>query len=310
MIRAGATTIVAAAGVLLIALFARSDGAIAQAPAGASASAATAATMLNRYCVSCHNDRLKTAGFVIDPAALADVGPHAESWEKVVKKLRATSMPPASAPRPDPATYDSVASFLETELDRAAAARPQLGKLPIAHRLSRTEYGNAIRDLLALEVLPREIDIDLLLPPDNVSSGFDNIADLLFVSPSNMERYLDAARKISRMAVGDPTMPVLVNIHKLDAEHPQDERVDELPFGTRGGLAVRSEFPASGTYVVKVDLAGAPRERHVLEVTIDGERVALRTLGAEGGRGGGRGRGAAAAEAPLEFPLQLTAGPK
>ena len=100
------------------------------------------------------------------------------------------------------------------------------------------------------------MSIDFLLPADNISSGFDNIADLLFVSPSNMERYLDAARKISRLAVGDPTMPVLVNIHQLDPEHPQDERVDDLPFGTRGGLAVRSEFPVDGTYTVKVELAG------------------------------------------------------
>jgi mono/diheme cytochrome c family protein len=299
---------IAAAAVLLAAVVARSDGAIAQAPGAAPGGGAAVAAALNRYCVTCHNDRLKTAGFVIDPAALSDVGAHAESWEKVVKKLRSASMPPASAPRPDAATYESVSSFLETELDRAAVARPQLGRLPTAHRLSRTEYANAIRDLLALEALPREIDIDLLLPPDNVSSGFDNIADLLFVSPSNMERYLDAARKISRFAVGDPAMPVLVNIHRLDAEHPQDERVDGLPFGTRGGLAVRSEFPVDGTYIVKVDLAGASRDRHDLEVTVDGERAALRTLGGDAGGRGGRGRGGA--EPPLEFPLQLTAGPK
>ena len=146
-----------------------------------------------------------------------------------------------------------MASFLETELDRAAAARPHLGKLPLTHRLSRTEYQNAVRDLLALDALPQEVSIDYLLPPDNISSGFDNIADLLFVSPSNMERYLDAARKISRLAVGDPAMPVMVNIHTLDPEHPQDERVDDLPFGTRGGLAVRSEFPVDGTYIVKVE---------------------------------------------------------
>ena len=132
---------------------------------------------------------------------------------------------------------------------------------------------NAIRDLLALESLPREVSIDYLLPPDNVSSGFDNIADLLFVSPSTMERYLDAARKISRLAVGDPSMPALVNIYRLDPEHPQDERVDELPFGTRGGLAVRNDFPVDATYTVKVELAGDPRDRHDLDVTVDGERV-------------------------------------
>jgi mono/diheme cytochrome c family protein len=267
-------------------------------------SADAAAAALKQYCATCHNERLQTAGLVIDPAAVADPGSHAEVWEKVVRKLRTTSMPPAGAPRPDAATYDAVAAFLETELDRAADARPMLGRLPLAHRLSRTEYANAVRDLLHLEALPRELSIDLLLPTDNVSSGFDNIADLLFVSPSSMERYLDAARKISRLAVGDPAMPVLVNIHRLNPEHPQDERVDELPFGTRGGIAVRSEFPVDGTYVVKVEVAGAARDRHDLEVTVDGERVALRSLG---GGAGGRGRGGAA---PLEFPLPLTAGPK
>ena len=213
---------------------------------------------------------------MIDPAQLTAPAEHADAWEKVVKKLRTTSMPPAGAPRPDEATYVAVASAIESALDRAAAARPQVGKLPLAHRLSRTEYRNAVRDLLALGDLPKELSIDYLLPADNVSSGFDTIADLLFVSPSAMERYLDAAQKISRLAVGDTTMPVLVNIHPLDPEHPQDERVDELPFGTRGGLAVRSDVPVNGTYVVKVELAGNPREAHQLEVTVDGARVQAR----------------------------------
>ena len=128
---------------------------------------------------------------------------------------------------PTSATHAALIAFLESALDRAAAARPQVGQLPLAHRLSRTEYRNAVRDLLGLEALPREASVDYLLPADNIGSGFDNIADLLFVSPSNMERYLDAARKISRLAVGDPAMPVMVNIHRIDPEHPQDERVDE-----------------------------------------------------------------------------------
>ncbi len=224
---------------------------------------------------------------------MANVTAGADHWEKVVRKLRTQSMPPPGAPRPDAASYDRVATFLETELDRAEAARPHLGKLPLTHRLSRTEYRNAVRDLLALESLPREVSIDYLLPPDNISSGFDNIADLLFVSPSNMERYLDAARKISRLAVGDPAMPVMVNIHRLDPEHPQDERVDDLPFGTRGGIAVRSEFPVDGAYIVKVDVGAA--NGHELEITVDGERVALRSLG-------GGGRGAPAVDAPPGQP--------
>src|SRR5688500_4820371 len=281
-----------------------------QTPATSSNAATSSAAVLKQYCATCHNERLKSGGFVIDPAAVTNVGAAADRWEKVVRKLRTQSMPPPGVPRPDAAGYDRVATFLETELDRAEATRPHLGKLPLTHRLSRTEYRNAVRDLLALESLPREVSVDYLLPPDNISSGFDNIADLLFISPSNMERYLDAARKISRLAVGDPAMPVMVNIHRLDPEHPQDERVEELPFGTRGGLAVRSEFPVNGTYVVKVELAGAPRERHDLEITVDGERVALRTLGAGTGADGGRGGGRGAPAPPLERSLPLTAGPK
>src|SRR5262249_2566039 len=150
---------------------------------------------------------------------------------------RAGTMPPAAAPRPTQASYDAVAGFLETELDRVAAAKPIPGALAPLHRLTRTEYQNAVRDLLALDALPKEMDFSVLLPPDNVASGFDNIADLLFVSPTTMERYLDAARKISRLAVGDPEMPLMVNIHRLSPEEWQDARVDELPFGTRGGLA-------------------------------------------------------------------------
>jgi len=263
--------------------------------------------VLIKYCVTCHNERLKTAGFVIDPSQFASAGDHAESWEKVVKKLRTTAMPPAGAPRPDQPTYDAVASALEGVLDRAAGAHPQVGKLPLVHRLSRTEYQNAVRDLLELGDLPKEVRIDYLLPPDNISSGFDTIADLLFVSPSNMERYLGAAQKISRLAVGDTTMPVLVNIHPLDPEHPQDERVDDLPFGTRGGLAVKSDFPVDGIYVVKVELAGQVREPHQLEITVDGERVKLEPIAPVQG---GRGRGGAAADPRFEIPLTLTAGPR
>src|SRR5262245_58126217 len=293
----------------------RIEPVVAQAPPARTPPAASA--VFTQYCVTCHNARLKTAGFVLDPAGLTDVNAGAETWEKVVRKLRARALPPGGEHRPDNATYDSTATFLETELDRASIAHPQLGTLPLVHRLSRTEYQNAVRDLLAVEALPNEVRIDLLLPPDNISSGFDNIADLLFISPSNMERYLDAARKIARLAVGDPSMPVLVNIHKLEPEHPQDERVDDLPFGTRGGLAVKSDFPVDGTYIVKVELAGGGgRERHDLEVTVDGARAALRAIGPEtpagggGGAGGGRGRGRGAAAQPLEFPLQLKAGPK
>jgi mono/diheme cytochrome c family protein len=228
------------------------------------------AAVLTQYCVTCHNARLKTGGLAIDPAEAARPAEHAEMWEKVIHKLRANAMPPAGAPKPDAATLNGLAAYFETELDRAATARPQPGKLPPFHRLTRTEYQNAIRDLLALKDLPKEFDYSLLLPADNTSSGFDNLADLLFLSPSVMERYLDAARKISRLALGDPNAPVIANMYRMHPEHWQDERVEDLPFGTRGGLAIRSEFPLDGEYVVKVDLAAAPREPTQLEISVDG----------------------------------------
>ncbi len=215
-----------------------------------------AGAVIGKYCATCHNAQLHTAGLVLDPAALNNVPAGAERWEKVIRKLRASTMPPPGLPRPDPATYDALAGFLETELDRAAAAKPNPGKLPLLHRLSRTEYQNAVRDLLAVEALPKEMDYSLLLPPDNSNSGFDNLADLLFVSPTAMESYLGAAEKISRLAVGDPAAPLMVNIYRVPDEQPQTVRVDGLPFGTRGGLAVRSYFPADGEYRIKVTFVG------------------------------------------------------
>ncbi len=271
----------------------------------------TPAEVFSQYCVTCHNSRLKTAGLVIDPAEAAHAGTNPQQWEKVVRKLRSASMPPAGSPRPSAAIYNAVATYLETELDHAAAAKPNAGTLPLLHRLTRTEYQNAVRDLLALDALPKEMDISLLLPADNVSSGFDNIADLLFVSPATMERYLDAARKISRLAVGDPEMPVMVNIHRLSPEQLQEERVEELSFGTRGGLAVRSYFPVDADYNFKVDVAGAARDAHQIEITIDGERMQLIPIGgnAGGGRGrGGRGGRGGAADAPTEFRIPVKAG--
>ena len=270
--------------------------AFAQAPAPAA--------VFTRYCLTCHSAALKTAGLALDPADLTRIDANPEQWEKVVRKLRTNAMPPAGAPRPDQATYDSVASFLETELDRAAAAHPNPGKLPLLHRLSRTEYQNAIRDLLSLDALPKEMDYTLLLPPDNSSSGFDNIADLLFVSPTIMERYLDAARKISRLAVGDPSAPVMVNSYRLSPEQTQDTRVDSLPFGTRGGLGVRTDFPLDGEYSIKLDLSGAEagstrNQRH------DGERVQLKVN--IGGAGRGRPEGA---DKPLELRIPVKAGPR
>jgi hypothetical protein len=280
-------------------------------PLRLSAQAQAPAAVFTQYCVTCHNERLKTGGFIIDPAGVNNVSARPEVWEKVIRKLRSESMPPPSSPRPSPATYDAVATFLESELDRAAAAKPNPGTLPLLHRLTRTEYGNAVRDLLALDALPKEMDISLLLPADNVSSGFDNIADLLFVSPPTMERYLDAARKISRIAIGDPEMPVMVNIHRLHPEHWQEARVEELSFGTRGGLAINGYFPVDADYNFRVDVTGGGRDAHQIEITIDGERVQLIPVGgnaaASGGGGGGRGRGGGG-QRPMDYRIPVKAG--
>jgi hypothetical protein len=263
--------------------------------------------VFTKYCVTCHNARLKTGGFVLDPADLEHAGARAEVWEKVVQKLRAESMPPAPLPRPDEATYNSTAAWLETELDRASAEHVEIGKLPLLHRLSRTEYENAIRDLLGVDALPKEMDYSLLLPSDNASSGFDNIADLLFVSPTAMESYLEAARKISRLAIGDPSMPVMVNTYRLSGEHTQDIHVQGLPFGTRGGLGVRTDVPLDGEYVFKIELARPPREPDQLEITVDGARAQLVDIGEKAQPGAPRGFGP---PKPLEIHVALKAGPR
>src|SRR5688572_5333551 len=151
----------------------------------------------DNYCAGCHSPRRRTAGMVINPEGVTAVETDAERWEKVLVKLRAGNMPPPGRSRPDQATYDAVAGFLERELDRAAASKPNAGTVPPLHRLTRTEYQNAVRDLLALEHLPKELDYSFLLPADNTGSGFDNVADLLFISPTAMESYLNAAEKIS-----------------------------------------------------------------------------------------------------------------
>jgi hypothetical protein len=237
--------------------------------------------VLDRYCVTCHNQRLKIpAGnpLLLDTIDPADAGARPEIWEKVVRKLRTGAMPPAGAPHPEPAASDRLASWLESALDRAAAVSPNPGRVPAVRRLTRTEYRNAVRDLLALQDLPRELDIDLLLPADN-TVGFDTVAELLFVTPTLMEGYVTAARKISRVAVGDPTLPLIVDTYRLPLELPQDDHVGELPLGTRGGTLIRRHFPADGEYVIKVELAGAARDTHDLEVSVDGERVALFPIG-------------------------------
>ena len=257
-----------------------------------------ASATVREFCTDCHDSLSQSGGVVLEPAAFENVGAHAELFERVVRKLKARTMPPPENPRPGEAAYERVTRWLETELDRAAASSPNPGTLPQLRRLTRTEYRNTIRDLLALDNLPAEMDYELLLPADNSSSGFDNIADLLFVSPVIMERYLGAARKISRLAVGDPSMPVMVNIHRLALDQPQDEAVAGLPLGTRGGLKVDSYFPLDAEYTFHVGFERPPREQHEVEITIDGARVASATVGAGG-----------PPQNELDFRVPVDAGP-
>jgi hypothetical protein len=237
---------------------------------------------VEKYCTTCHNDRLKTAGLALNPAGIARPGDESETWEKVLRQLRAGTMPPPGAARPPQTFYTRATTYLAHELEASAAARPNPGALPLAHRLTRTEYANVIRDLLALPDLPKELDYATLLPADNASSGFDNLADTLFVSPATMERYLAAAQKISRVAVGDPGMAPLVNTHITPVRQPQEGRNEELPFGTRGGLNIDGYFPLDGEYEFKVETAITSVDVHQLEVSVDGERKAIRTLSRRG----------------------------
>ncbi|MGH9785419.1 MAG: DUF1587 domain-containing protein, partial [Terriglobia bacterium] len=203
--------------------------------------------VLDRYCVTCHNERLRTANLLLDAADVENPRAGAEVWEKVVRKLRTGAMPPAGMPRPDQATYDSFAAYLETELDRLAAANPNPGR-PAVHRLNRAEYSNAIRDLLAVD-----IDAGSLIPADDSGHGFDNIGDVLTVSPSLLDRYLSAARKVADLAMGDPGIRPAVETHTVPRSLKQDGRMNEdLPFGSRGGVAVRHYFPLDGEYAIKI----------------------------------------------------------
>ena len=174
--------------------------------------------VFKKYCVTCHNEKLKTGGLLLDKMDVANLSADGEKWEKVVRKLRSRAMPPAGMPRPDDATYDAVATRLETDLDRLAVDTRNPGRVSPFHRLTRTEYRNAIRDLLALNDLPKGMDLEVLLPADNSSTGFDNLADLLFVSSTQLEQYLSAAQKISRLAVGDPTIPPIIDTYRMSTE--------------------------------------------------------------------------------------------
>jgi mono/diheme cytochrome c family protein len=243
-------------------------------------SAAQHRALVNQYCITCHNEKLKTGDLMLDKLDLEHVGAQAETWEKVARKVRAGLMPPAGAPRPQRAALAAFASAVEQDLDRAAATTSNPGRAPL-HRMNRAEYGNAIRDLLGVE-----IDPVTMLPADDSSNGFDNIADVLGVSPALLERYVSAAAKISRVAVGDPEISPLDVTYTVKGDLSQTSTVDGLPMGTRGGTAIRHNFPLDGEYLIKLSLQklsfgqvfGSSAEGEMLEVTLNGERVKLYQL--------------------------------
>ncbi|HTC88832.1 MAG TPA: DUF1592 domain-containing protein [Bryobacteraceae bacterium] len=236
--------------------------------------------VLNQYCVVCHNQKLKTAGLTLDKLELLPVGEHAEQWEKVVRKLRAGMMPPSGMPRPNTATFEALTVAIEAEIDRAAAAHPHL-PAPGVHRVNRTEYANAIRSLLALDIDPAAF-----LPADDSSYGFDNVVTGLEVSPALVEGYVEAAAKISRLALGHETGPAR-KIYHVREDYSQEGHIDGLPFGTRGGMLVHHYFPADGEYSISWDpvrttvggLYGGDSEDEQAEVLIDGARVKVFRIG-------------------------------
>ena len=226
-------------------------------------------------CVTCHNARLKSGGLALDSLDRANLAGHAEAWEKVVRKVRTGLMPPDGAPKPPAAAREAFAAGLENDLDRAAARNLDPGA-PALHRLNRTEYANVVRDLLALDV-----DVSALLPPDDSAAGFDNIADVLGVSPALIEGYVAAAARVSRLAVGDPSTGLDRATYRVPGDIPQDAHVDGLPLGTRGGIIIRHTFPLDAEYDFQVGQAGGARlggpgpwpARDDLYVAIDGTPV-------------------------------------
>jgi hypothetical protein len=270
--------------VLLVWLVSAGYGVTQAAPQGAAPQASRTsqpAAVLEQYCLPCHNERLRTGDLALDSLDLTDFSANADTWEKVVRKLRTRSMPPVGARRPDEVAYHDLIGWLESERDRAEAAHPNPGR-PLIHRLNRTEYANAIRDLLALDIG----DVASLLPADDSSYGFDNIADVLGVSPLLQERYLAAADRISGLAVGDTETPAGSDTFRLRQDLSQNQHIEGLPLGTVGGLAVDYTFPLDGEYSFEVKLfrnnQGATRGldyEQQLEIAIDGQRVHLAAFG-------------------------------
>ena len=283
-------SIVRHAGLLLVAsvaLFGAFGGPVAAGQLEASVTSTEQhGALLTRYCLTCHNNALMNRGAVpvsFEHLKLDNVGADVELWEQVVRKVRAGVMPPAGRVRPEASVTKDFVSWLETELDASSAVRPNPGRTQAFHRLNRAEYRNVVRDLLHLDV-----DVTALLPADDASYGFDNIAGVLRFSPTLMERYLTAAKEVSRAAVGAPPPFANFDVFRLPDDLPQDDRLEALPFGTRGGALIPYHFPTAGEYVIRVKLARqvGTYDRNVpnfhqpqqLEVSVDGTRLGAFTL--------------------------------
>jgi hypothetical protein len=268
--------------------------------------------ILTQYCVTCHSDKTRTGGLTLEALDVDHPEANPEVWEKVVRKMRAGLMPPAGMPRPERAAYESFRHTIETSLDRAAVAKPNPGATAL-HRMNRAEYANAIRDLIAVEVDPVAI-----LPADDSLEGLDNIADVLGTSPALIERYVSAAAKISRVAIGDTDIGPLSHTYKVRGDVSQDKHVESLPLGTRGGITIKHNFPVDGEYLFKFSLLkvnfgpqyGQSAKNEQLEMSLNGVRVLLMDLRSAPYyyiRGGAAGGGPAA---PLEIRLPVKAGPQ
>ena len=259
------------------------------APAFAFQAPTPARQLVDTYCTSCHNQKLKTANLALDAADADHVANSPETWEKVIAKLRSRVMPPPGMRRPDNATYDSVAGWLESELDRASAAHVNPGRTPSLHRLNRAEYSNAVRDLIAVDIDPKE-----MLPPDEQAFGFENNGEILSIQPALLDRYISAAAAIARRAIGDPSIPAAFTRYGAIKDNANDltylrqtERLSEdFPLGSKGGVAARHYFPVDGEYIFKIHLQRAwdsiirglnvPNQ---FEVRVDGKIVAQFALG-------------------------------
>ncbi len=269
--------------------------------------------LLNEYCITCHNARTRTADLALDELDLTQVPGDGAIWEEVIRKLRGGMMPPPNSRRPADSSLQELAAWLEETLDEAARANPEPGRAAL-HRLNRTEYGNAIRDLLDLE-----IDVTELLPADDEAYGFDNVADVLRVSPSLLEQYLTASRKISELAVGDPEIATISSVYRVPPDRAQSDHIEGLGLGTRGGTLIRHTFPLDAEYDFSVflmrNIVGYMKGLewpHELEIAIDGERVFLAPVGGDADNAMSDANFAAAGDAideRLQTRIPVTAGP-